>query len=546
MGRIATLAGTRGSGWAGALSIDAGRIRATGDARTILRTAGPRTVVTRLDPALVLLPGLCDAHLHLADAALAASRLDLSGCRGREATLHAIAAAHAARLAAGDADGWLLGAGWSLDRLGGRPSAADLDAVAPGRPVALWSHDHHARWVSGSALGRAGIGADTADPPGGVIGRAADGTPDGFLLEDAAVLVDPAIPAPDDATLRAAIVAYARTLARLGVTAVHDPGDLAADPDLVRGAAVYRRMAEEDALPLRVAGCIREDQLAAGIAAGFRTGRPFGSRYHDGWLKLFADGALGSRSAALLAPYASGDPAGPAAGGPRGMLLRTPAALAAVAGHAAGAGIAVTIHAIGDAAVRHALDVLAALPRVGGASHRIEHAQLVAVSDRTRFGRDGITASMQPGHLITDAGPARHAWGARLARAFPLRGIAAAGGLLAFGTDAPVEPADPWPGIAIAVSRTAGTADAPDRVPGVGQRIGRADALRAATRGGPASLGLPYDGMLVAGAPADLIAVPADALTGDAGPDGPLARCRPVATLIAGAAAAGCADLPDA
>lgn len=555
LGRIATLAGGAGPGWAEGLAIRAGRVVAVGSASELEALRGPRTAVWELGASRVVLPGIVDAHLHLASAALAARQPDLGACRSHAEVLAVLRTVHGQLRHAGDREGWLLGHGWSLDQLGRWPRAAELDAAAPGRPVALWAHDHHSRWVSGAALAAAGITDATPDPSGGRIGRDPTGAPDGMLYEGAATLVDRAIPDPDPARLAADLDAYATALARLGVVGAHDPGEVVADPRMLRGPTFYRALAAAGRLTLRVVACIRDDQLEAAIAAGVRTGRgvtavpsdagvprPTGDgssdarreRYRDGWLKLFADGALGSRSAALLAPYEPGDPGGSPVGGPTGMLLRSRDALADAAERAARAGIAVQIHGIGDAAVRVDLDVLSVLPRVGTAHHRVEHAQLVDAADIARFGATGIVASVQPCHLIGDAVAARAAWGDRTAGAFPLRSLLGSGALLAFGTDAPVEPPDPWPGIAAAVNRSAGRwpADLPPFHPE--QAIDLWSAIRAATRGPAASLGVADEGHLGPGARADLVVVDAATVDEPPVPGGALEHCRPVATLIDG------------
>jgi hypothetical protein len=533
VGRVATLAGPSGPGWAPGIAIEGGRVAGVTGGEGEARQVGAAARIWRLPVDLVVLPGITDAHLHLTDAALAATQLDLTGLDLDEA-LEAVREADKRLLAAADRDGWLLGHGWSLDALGSAPTAAMLDRVAPGRAVALWAHDHHSRWVSGPAMARAGIDGATADPLGGRVIRDDSGRPTGLLAEDAAGLVDGAIPPRDPAAVGAALHRYAGVLASLGVVGAQDPGEVVDDPAMVRGPRLYRSLADAGRLPLRVVGSVREEQLDGAIAAGFRTGRtdPSG-RYRDGWLKLFADGSLGSRSAALLEPYEPGDPAGPPLGGPRGMALRSAGRLRELARRAASADIAVQIHGIGDAAVRTALDVLAGLPRVGGALHRVEHAQLVDPADHGRFAASGVAASVQPCHLLSDAPAARLAWGERTATAFPLRSLANAGALLAFGTDAPVEPPDPWPGIEAAVLR------ASPRWSGTGafhpeQAMDRWAAMRAACRGPARSLGIDDEGHLGAGARADLIVVPAEGVDGDPRPGGPLGRTRPLATLIDG------------
>jgi predicted amidohydrolase YtcJ len=543
LGRVASLGGSSGFGWVEGIAIAGGRVLATGSAAELESLAGPSTEVWRLPADLAVVPGITDAHLHLTTGALAASQLDLSKVEGRDATLAGIRQAHEGLTGAGDGGGWLLGHGWSLDRLGGWLTADDLEAVAPGRPVALWAHDHHTRWVSRAALRSAGITSARADPRGGMIRRGTDGNPTGMLHEGAAVLVDHSIPEPSAAVAEAALTSYAATLASLGVTGVHDPGQLVDEAGSGLGPWLYRDLAERGALPLRVVASVRERQLERAIAWGMRTGgaggrdngpAAVGGRYRDGWLKLFADGSLGSRSAALLAPYESDDPAGSPVGGSSGMLLRSPEELSRMAKRAADADIAVQIHAIGDAAVRSALDVLEALPRLAGPSHRVEHAQLIDPVDVPRFAKLGVAASVQPCHLCTDTSIARVAWGERSANAFPLRDLDAAGALIPFGTDAPVERPDPWRGLAAAVSRSDPTWK-PDVAPlHQDQALPVSRALRAACLDPAQSLGLTDEGRLTPGARADLLVVPVRGLDepGSSGAD--LASIRPLATLIDG------------
>lgn len=534
VGRTATLAGSSGFGWAEALAICDGRVVAVGTWSDVEPFAGAATRRWRLGPDVIVAPSLTDAHLHLAAAALAAEQPDLTGL-DRAAVSAVIAAAHEQRLEAGDADGWVLGHGWSSAALGEHPDASWLDEAAPGRPVALWAHDHHSRWLSARAVQSAGLAA-REDPAAGRIERDADGRPTGIMYEAAAGLVDAAIPSPTSGDVDWAIGAYARTLAELGITSVHDPGGLSPDPDLRLGPTLYREMARGGRLPLRVTACVRAEQLASAVEMGFRSGRPedepASGRYRDGWLKLFSDGALGSRTASLLAPYEPDDPAGPPPGGPTGMPLLSQGQLAELAGTAAAAGIASQIHAIGDAAVRAVLDVFESLPVVEGAMHRIEHAQLVHPDDVARFSALGVAASVQPCHLLSDAEAMRVAWGSRAATAFPLAALDRAGTLLPFGTDAPVEPPDPWPGIAAAVTRQGpswpfGEPFHPE------QAISLERALRAACLDGPRSAMRTDEGHLGSGARADLVVLPASVLDTPADPE-VLGRTRPLATLLDG------------
>ena len=533
-GRIATLRGAAGFGWVEAIAIRAGRVLAAGSRTEVAALATAGTRHWQLPASLAVMPSFTDAHLHCASAALGADQPDLNGL-DRAGVAAVIAEAHLARLEGGDPDGWLLGHGWTFTDLGDRPDASWLDEAAPGRPVALWSHDHHSRWLSARAIQVAGLAA-FGDPQSGRIERDAEGRPTGVMYEAAAGLVDTFVPAPTMSDLDWAVGAYARTLAELGVTSVHDPGPVAPDPKLEGGPLHYREMARGGHLPLRVMASVREDQLERAIEIGFRTGGTVEGdergRYRDGWLKLFSDGALGSRTAALLAPYETDDLAGPPPAGAAGLPLRTRDQLAEAAGRAAEAGIASEIHAIGDGAVRTVLDVIEALPSVPAARHRVEHAQLIDPADIARFGTLGIPASVQPSHLLSDAGAMRTSWGERAATAFPLAALDATGAMLPFGTDAPVESPDPWRGIAAAVTRRGPDWAAHDAFYPE-QAIGLERALRAACLDGPRSAGVADQGHLEAGARADLLVVPGRAVR-DAGRSRRARRTRPQATLLDG------------
>ena len=530
VGRVATLAGESGWGWERAVAIAGGRVLATGSESELEATVAPRTELWRLADDEVVLPGLTDAHLHLMSLALAEAHLDLTGLDLR-ATLDAVAKRHRDMDAAGDA-GWLLGHGWSAHDLGGWPTAEDLERVAPGRPVALYAHDHHSRWVSHEAIRRARIG-DVSDPEFVALIRRDDaGEPTGILHEWGSTLVDSAIDEPSFEQVEALVGSVARKLAALGLTGCHDPGELNADTQIVRGPVFYRSADERGRLPLRVHGAIRAHQLDRAVELGLRSGEPGVRHFTMGWLKLFSDGSLGSRSAALLEPYADAG-VNPPTGSPRGMYLMERDELDGYLRRAAGAGITGQVHAIGDGAVRLALDVFEALrlPEMA-LLPRIEHAQLVDPADQPRFGRLGVAASVQPVHLRSDAPQVRAGWGDRGQNSFPLRGILDGGALIPFGTDAPVEPPDPWPGIAVAVTRR--DPFRPDDEPiGGTHAISLERAMRAACLDPALSARLTDVGRLTAGYRADLIVVP------DAGFVEPLdaaalASTRPLATLIDG------------
>jgi predicted amidohydrolase YtcJ len=541
-GRVATLAGEAGFGWQAGLAIAQGRVVAVGAPADLDALAGPRTVRWRLDERTLIMPGITDAHLHLMSLAIAERQVVLTGAPGLDAALALLADAHRARLAAGDERGWLLGHGWSLHGLGRWPDAELLDRAAPGRPIALYAHDHHSRWLSTTAMQLAGIHRETADPDGGLIRRDEAGRPTGLLHETASALVDSAIPDPDSNELEESLARTAASLAALGITGCHDPGELSADRRVTRGPLLYRGLAARGRLPLRVHASVRAAQLEHAIELGLRSGQgvrpesddPLAARradrYRMGWLKQFADGSLGSRSAALLEPYSDAAD-NPPTGGPRGMYISQPDELRALLLRAAGAGIDGQVHAIGDGAVRMVLEVLGDVP-AGVLGRRVEHAQLVHPQDAVRFGRLGIAASVQPVHLRSDAAPARQAWGERADGAFPLAAIAAGGALIPLGTDAPVEPADPWPGIAVAVCRRDPFAPT-DEPLGPGHSIDLARAIRAACLD-PAQVARQERlGRLVTGQSADLLIVPAQGFRQPLDP-AVLAATRPLATLIDG------------
>ena len=534
-GRIATLAGDSGFGWVEAIGIRDGRVAFAGSEVDLETRADPFTERIALEPDEVAIPGITDAHLHVATAADARRNVDLNDAATLDEGLVRIGTAHRAA----SPDAWLEGHGWDADRWGGWPSAAALESVAPGRRGAFWAHDRHALLVSRAALEAAGIDRDTPDPPGGIIGRDHDGEPDGMLYEAATRRVIGLVPRLSTGELESAIVAVAQELLALGVVAAHDPGKLTPDPDLEWAYPAYARLSERAALPIRILASIRDDGLDTALAGGLRSGDILGAdpagRARVGWQKAFADGSLGSRTAALL------DDIEPEPDRPlpedlrRGVWITQPDALRELVDRAAAGGIATQIHAIGDAAVRAALDALTPTARGLPFMPKIEHVQLIDPADVGRFAAAGIVASVQPVHLGSDAIQARHLWGDRAERnGYVWRSIAATGAVIAFGTDAPVEPFDPWPGIALAVRREdvrwpAGTAPyGPDEVLTLDR------ALRAACVDPAVSAREGDRGRLTVGQRADVVVIPAAAIDDPVEPGGALATARPSMVLLDG------------
>ncbi len=535
-GRIATLAGETGFGWVEAIGIRGGRIAFAGSEVDLETRADPFTERIVLEPDAVAIPGLTDAHLHLASAADALRHVDLGDAITLTDGLARVRAAHAAMT---DPDAWLEGHGWSADRWGHWPTAADLEPAAPGRRVAIWAHDRHALLVSRAVLETAGLDRETLDPAGGVIGRDATGAPDGLLYEAAARLITALIPQLTTADLERGILTVAQELVALGVVAIQDPGGLAPDPDLGWSYPAYAHLSDTGRLPILVLASLRDDALETVLSGGLRSGDVLGAdpdgRARIGWLKAFADGSLGSRTAALLADIVPEADRPLAADRRRGVWMTEPEALRDLVARAAAGGLATQIHAIGDAAVRAALDALAPVAGRLPFMPRIEHVQLVDPADMPRFAAAGIAASVQPAHLGTDAVQARALWGDRAERSgYAWGSLARSGAVLAFGTDAPVEPFDPWPAIALAVRRedprwpTGSPAFSPD------QALSLDRALRAACVDAARTAGELDRGRLTVGQRADVAIVPAAALDDPVEPGGALATARPSIVIVDG------------
>lgn len=470
---------------ADALGVRGGRIAAVGAGRDLLALAGPAT--RRIDAGgATVTPGICDAHIHLLGWAHALSELDLRGARSADEVLNRVRS----HLAGHPGDGPVVGHGWNDDGWPAPPGRM-LDGVTGDRPVLLHAHDHHSLWVNGAALRAAGVERATADPDGGRIEHDAAGRPTGLLRENAVRLLAAVEKGASRAPAAAALARAARRLHALGITAVQDFENAEAFRAL-------RAMTRGAGPRVRVLMHLTHPGLDAALATGLESG--IGDDwFRVGHVKLFADGTLGSRTADLLAPYDGTDDPGMA-------LIPADALERLVAGAFAG-GLSVAIHAIGDRACRASLD---AFERAGGGAAvplppRIEHVQLLDPADRPRFARLGVAASVQPVHCLTDIDQAERWWGSRRDRAYPWRTLLDAGALVAFGSDAPIEPPDVGPALAAAVARTRA-----DGTPAGGwtphERIGL-DAALAAFTAAPARLAgaWPRLGTLAVGARADVV-----------------------------------------
>jgi hypothetical protein len=390
----------------------------------------------------VMLPGMIDAHVHVMDIGFAALTLDLSDTTSLEAALAKIKAF------ADENPGrpWILGRGWNQEKwgLGRFPTAAELDAVVADRPVWLERADNHANWGNTLAITTAGITATTADPAGGKIIRDAKGAPAGVFVDNAVRLVGKVVPAPRPEDRDVAFAKAQEVLLGYGVTAVADMGTKMAD------WGAFRRAGDAGRLQIRIMSYADSFDTLELVAGPEPTGWLYGDKLRMGGIKLYLDGALGSRGATLKAPYHD-DP------GAKGLPLLSPAQLRNLMSRASMDNFQTAVHAIGDAANA---DVLAAIEELsesysGDRRWRIEHAQIIDPADIPSLGRHGIIASMQPLHQTSDRLMAEARLGPdRLDGAYPWRSIMNVGGRLSFGSDAPVEPADPWAGFAAAISRT--------------------------------------------------------------------------------------------
>jgi len=458
---------------ADAILVEEGRIAYVGPTARAMRRA-PRDA-RRVDlHGATVVPGFTDAHAHLAGIGFRELEFDLEGTTSLEDLQRRLAA----RAASTNAP-WITGRGWIESRWQPAefPTRTALDAVVSDRPVFLMRADGHAAVANSRALALAGIDAQTADPAGGQILRDANGVATGMLVDGAVELVGRLVPPPGEAEeLRALELGAARSV-RLGWTQLQIAGNTRAEVD--RLCALYR----DGRIRLRLYDAVGgPGPDAAQLLAGEIARKPCGDRLTLRGIKLYMDGALGSRGAALLAPYSDAPQS-------TGLLLNSEAQLLPVLTEALRRGIQVETHAIGDRGNRLTLDLyeraFAAVPSAGRAvaepRWRIEHAQVLDAADLPRFAQLGVIASMQPSHAISDLyfAPARLGSG-RLKGAYAWRSLLDSGAIVAAGTDAPVERGDPIQEFyAATVRRSAdGYADGNWHRE---ERVSRAEALRMLT-----------------------------------------------------------------
>ncbi|CAN1554102.1 COG1574 Predicted metal-dependent hydrolase with the TIM-barrel fold [Sphingomonadaceae bacterium] len=405
------------------------------------RDKAPKQLDFRHDgKGLTMLPGLIDAHGHVIGLGFAALTLDLSGTNSLEeaqAAIRGYAAKYPDRR-------WIIGRGWNQEKwgLGRFPTAADLDTAVADRPVWLERVDGHAGWANSRALEIAGITAATKSPAGGRI-EMVDGKPSGIFVDMASELVAKHVPAPRPVERDLALAEAQQALLKVGVTAIADMGTTVADWQS------YRRAGDEGWLSVRIFGYAAGIDNMVAIAGPRPTPWLYDDKLRLGGVKLYLDGALGSRGAWLKKPYAD-------APGQTGLPLLVPAELRNMMVRASMDGFQTAVHAIGDAANAEAIGAVEDLAPTytGDRRWRIEHAQIVDPADLPRLAKNGIIASMQPVHQISDRLMAEARLGPdRLAGAYAWNSILKAGGKLAFGSDVPVESPNPFHGIAAAITR---------------------------------------------------------------------------------------------
>jgi predicted amidohydrolase YtcJ len=501
-----------------ALAIDHGRIVSAGSDAELLDQFGALAERTDLNGRTVW-PGLIDAHLHLEYYSLSLAQVNCETATRSECLKRL-----AERAASTPAGKWVRGYGFNQNLWPeGYGSRADLDEIATHNPVYLISKSVHAGWANTEALRLAGIDALTPDPQNGKIVRDDAGNPTGILLESAMQMVEMVIPPSSVDDLAQAIRDAQQILWSHGITGVHDY-------DRALTFSALQELDKRSELRLRVVKSIPLELLPQAVALGLRSG--FGSQFlRIGSVKLFADGALGPHTAAMLQPY-EGDPDN------TGILFLDNEQIYEYGIQAASGGISMAIHAIGDRANHEVLQAYSqlrayesqhGLPRL---RHRIEHVQCLHPQDSHRLAELDVIASVQPIHATSDMYMADQFWGDRSAGAYAYRTLIDQETRVAFGSDAPVESPNPWLGLHAAVTRQRPDASPDPQGWYPQQRLSLQEALSGFTTGPAYAAGLEdRQGCLVPGFYADLIVLDQDPFT--LSPQD-LHAINPVATMVGG------------
>src|SRR5579859_928204 len=436
-GTIYTMDAAQPRAQAIAIDTGSGRILAVGSEDEVRRAGDRHTQVIDLRGKTVL-PGFIDAHIHLVMEAYRSHNINAGQCASEDEVAELVRQ-RAAQTPPGQ---WILGGQWNKGQWPGQrfPTRASLDAAAPQHPVALWSKDAHILWVNSLALQRASISAATPEPSNGAILRDGDGNPTGILQEqEATALVYRVIDRHDPVLTRHLVEAKLRELQSRGITGIHE----IEDNDAFR---LLQQLRDEGILRTRVQMILPRSVLPELRAVGLQTG--FGDdMLRLGGIKIFADGTLGSQTAAMLDGF-EGNPNN------RGILTISEQAMNETVSAAAELGISIAIHAIGDRAANVALNAIEqAQQRVQASGkstrkksrlrYRLEHVQLITPEDLVRMRRLGVVASVQPYHAVADRDIAERYWGQRHRRAYAYHTMQQMGIPLALGSDAPVEVFDP-------------------------------------------------------------------------------------------------------
>jgi predicted amidohydrolase YtcJ len=503
---------------ASALAVDHGRVVMVGSDSEVLAQFEGKAEREDMGGKTIW-PGLTDAHIHLQHYAFALQMIDC------ETTARAECLRRVAEKARASTPGeWIRGHGWNQnDWPEGFGTVQDLDEAAPENPVFLTAKSLHAGWANSAALRAAGITRATADPAGGKIGRDANGMPDGLLFETAMELVYNAIPSAATEAVVSALETAQHNLWQYGITGVHDY-------DRSQCFAALQILQQQQKLRLRVVKSIPLDDLPHAAGLGLRTG--FGNdMLRIGSVKLFADGALGPKTAAMLQPY-EGETDN------TGILLLDNEQIFEHGQQAAANGLSMAIHAIGDRANHEVLLAYAQLrsyEREKGLPplrHRIEHVQVLHPDDYGQLAALGVIASVQPIHATSDMLTADRFWGERSAGAYAFRTLLDGGTQICFGSDAPVESPNPFLGLHAAVTRQRVNGSPQDGGWYPRQRLSLEEALHGFTTGPAYAAGLEQQsGRLAPGYFADLIVLDTDPFTI---PADSLHQVKPAATMLAG------------